>query len=488
MSAGPSRSRVTRVELTADQLLGADLTPARPYKPPKHAQKVITVEQLLGPSLTIAPAARGGSSSSGAASSHSSRSAVWPPARPHPARSPSPHRVPSAPNRERVTADEVLRTGLPVRTLQAAKQRARSGQALVLTAEQLLGSSSGSSGSRPPGLTADNTHRPSTAGASAASPSPGRSRSGRVARPSTAGATPGGDGSSSAACGRESHPRQARRSSSLGSTHTLPIYTKEPGESEVVIDRGTEDLEDEIPITVMTPVEEDGPSLANGVPNSIPSPHRAANPGITQHLSPAASPTVSNFALNPTQSRVISLISAPSPIAISPAGRMSPSPGARPTPHPDEVPSYEAVMSMSTPDFHGPASPALSALGSPRALSPSTGTPSTPASPDSRPGSASPPSPTDGAESPRRRFGFMSLFHAHAHSHSQDRGTRNRAGSVSGLPSQASDRLSSGPSAPVECPRPRLRSSGSLLDLLSRSWSDNHMARSRSDRGPGGVA
>ena len=41
----------------------------------------------------------------------------------------------------------------------------------------------------------------------------------------------------STARGRESRPRQARRSSSLGSTHTLPIYTKEPGESEVVIDR-----------------------------------------------------------------------------------------------------------------------------------------------------------------------------------------------------------------------------------------------------------
>ncbi len=239
MSARPSRSRVTRVELTADQLLGTDLTPARPHKASKYAPpKVITVEQLLGSSLTIASAARGGSGSSSAASSPSSRSASRAPALPisvrsAAARSPSPHRVPVVPIRERVTADEVLRTGLPVRTLQAAKQRARSGQALVLTAEQLLGSSrsNGSSSS---------SRRPNTAGdrasAGATSLSTG-SRHGRNTRPSTAGATTGGDGSGSAARGRENRPRQARRSSSLGSTRTLPIYTKEPGESEVVIDR-----------------------------------------------------------------------------------------------------------------------------------------------------------------------------------------------------------------------------------------------------------
>ncbi|PIL29018.1 hypothetical protein GSI_09066 [Ganoderma sinense ZZ0214-1] len=512
MSAGPSRSRarVTRVELTADQLLGADLTPARPHKASKHAPKVITVEQLLGSSLTITPAARGGSGSSSATSPSSSRSASRTAARPNSvrsaaARSPSPPRVPVVvPHRERVTADEVLRTGVPLRTLQAAKQRARSGQALVLTAEQLLGSSAGSSRSHASssstrGLAAESSRRPNTAGepTSAATPSTG-SRSSRIVRPSTAGATTGGDGSASAARGRENRPRQARRSSSLGSTHTLPIYTKEPGESEVVIDRGTEDLEDEVPITVMTPVEEDGPNLANGLPNQIPSP--PASPDITQSLSPAASPTASSLAPNSTQSRVINPIhvSPSAPISIPAAiGRTPRYPGVRLAPFPDEIPSYEAVMSMSTPDLHGfpaniplPSSPPLSAIGSPRALSPSTGSPSTPASPISRPDSSSPSSP-DGAESPRRRFGFMSLFHSHSHhSHSHGSGTRNRGRSVSGLPSQtpegaAAEQLSASP--PVECPRPRLRSSRSVLDMLSRSWSDNHMARSRSDRGLGGA-
>ena len=250
----------------------------------------------------------------------------------------------------------------------------------------------------------------------------------------------------------------------------------------------------------MTPVEEDGPSLANGLPNPVSSP--PASPDITQRLSPSTSPSASNFALNPTQSRVINPNgnSPSSPISIPSApGRTPHFPGARLSPYPDEVPSYEAVMSMSTPDLHGfpsnsplPSSPPLSALGSPRALSPSTGTPSTPASPVSRPDSSSPPSP-DGAESPRRRFGFMSLFHPHLHhSHSHVNGSRNRGRSVSGLPEQTpegvvSDGLpvSSGLSPPVECPRPRLRSSRSVLDMLSRSWSDNHVVRSRSDRGHG---
>ena len=245
----------------------------------------------------------------------------------------------------------------------------------------------------------------------------------------------------------------------------------------------------------MTPVEEDGPSLANGLPSPTSSP--VANLDLAQRLSPtalspASSPTVSDFA---TASRVANSTSTTSPIPIHAAGRM---PGAWLSPYPDEVPSYEAVMSMSTPDLHGiatssplPSSPPLNALGSPRALSPSTGTPSTPASPCSHPSSPTPPSPDD-AESPRRRFGFISLFHAHphshSHSHSYDRSARSRGNSVTGLPSQIPegvtfDGVSPGSSPSVECPRPRLRSSRSVLDLLSRSWSDNHVVRSRSDRG-----
>ena len=265
MTAGPSRSRVTRVELTADQLLGSDLTPARSFKPPKHGPKTITVEQLLGTSLTIAPAARNAAASP---SRSAPRPAPRPAARSPPlssVRSSASRSVPIAPNRERVTADEVLRTGLPVRTLQAAKQRARTGQTLILTAEQLLGptasesSASGSSRSRvrantelaSPGAGPSSRNRSINArdhGSSSAYHVSGSSRSGaaggssRVARPSTAGAASssssgGGNGALGSGRGRDNRPRQLRRSSSMGSTHTLPIYTNEPGESEVVISR-----------------------------------------------------------------------------------------------------------------------------------------------------------------------------------------------------------------------------------------------------------
>ncbi len=253
MTAGSSRSRVTRLELTADQLLGSDLTRIRPYKPRKNTPKVVTVEQLLGTSLTIAgPSARSPSRTS---------------ARPAPPRSsprPSSPRIPAAPNRERVTADEVLRTGLPVRTLQAAKARARSSSAITLTADQLLASGSGSSsGSRlssrrgvPRVLSAEelagpgpgyssSDPRPRSAGGStsAVSHTSGlRSGSGTLgARPSTAGAasSSGSSGVSASGTTRGRGPRagQVQRSNSQGSTRTLPIYTKEPGDSEVVIDR-----------------------------------------------------------------------------------------------------------------------------------------------------------------------------------------------------------------------------------------------------------
>ncbi|TBU63599.1 hypothetical protein BD310DRAFT_916758 [Dichomitus squalens] len=504
MTAGPSRSRVTRVELTADQLLGSDLTPARPFKHSKHGPKNITVEQLLGTSLTITPAARNNAASR-------SRSTPRPAARSPPSsfvRPSSSRNVPAVPNPTRITADEVLRTGLPVRTLQAAKQRARTGQTLVLTAEQLLGSGASGSSSSSPGSSRvlpaselagsgpSSRMRSSHARDNASNPPSGPSRSAagagnsRVARPSTAGAATGGgssgNDSSSAGRGRDNRPRQLRRSSSMGSTHTLPIYTKEPGESEVVISRGTADLEDEITITVMTPVEENGPSFVEGLPTSSlsastvldsaqqlsPTLDTGAPPALNPVVNSASSPVMTTSRLSPTPTTT--------PIAI-PTGRGPYAARAPPAPYADEVPSYE--FAMSTPDLHAlpihippPSSPAL---GSPRALSPSTPSPSTPASPSSRPDSSSPPSPTEGAESPRRRFGLRSLFRSSSR-------TRLRGGSVSGLPSLG---LTSPPPPlpplPVASPRPFHRSShsASMLDLLSRSWSDNPMVRARSDRG-----
>ncbi|KAI0717902.1 hypothetical protein C8T65DRAFT_640334 [Cerioporus squamosus] len=487
MAAGSSRSRVTRLELTADQLLGSDLTRARPYKPGKNAPKVITAEQLLGTSLTIA-----GTS----AQSPSRTSARHTPPRSSP-RPPSPRRT-VTPNRTRVTADEVLRTGLPVRTLQAAKARARSSSAITLTAEQLLASDSGSSsGSRlssrrrvprvlsaeelaGPGLgSSASSGRPRSAGGSniAVSPSPGLrpgSSGTRGARPSTAGATSSGGSSSVSAAGTSAATRgrgprsgQMQRSNSQGSTRTLPMYTKEPEKPKC----GAEELEDEIVITVMTPVDEDSPSLAHGLSVASPSSPETDNSDFG-HLRP------------------LDAIS-PIPIPVSTLRTLSLSPV--PVPERDEVPSYEAAMTMGTPNLVVtaasiplPASPPLSPVRSPPLSIPGrsgAASPSSLSSAGSAFGSSNPPSPTpEGAESPRKRFQFISLFHGHGASSGR---SRIRGGSVSGLPSMpAAPERGVSPSPPS--PRPFHRSSqsasGSMLDLLSRSWSDNPIVRSRSER------
>ncbi|RPD61686.1 hypothetical protein L226DRAFT_395923 [Lentinus tigrinus ALCF2SS1-7] len=495
MATGSSRSRVTRLELTADQLLGSDLTRARPYKPGKSASRVITVEQLLGTSLTIAgPSAR----------SQPSRTPARPtPPRPAP-RAPSPRQA-AAPIRARVTADEVLRTGVPLRTLQAAKARSR---AITLSTESLRASSS-ANGPRPrsssrrgvphvisaeelagPGL-ASSSSSGRSAGGSTISVSPSVSpasglRPGshgiRGGRPVTAGASSGGSSavsptpdasSSTTARGRGPRSGQVQRSNSQGSTRTLPMYTKEPGESEVVIGRGAEELEDEITITVMTPVDEGSPSLAHGLP-------LAASPS-----SPVLRETESS-----DFGRHLRPLDAISPIPI-PASTLRTL--SVPMPEPDEVPSYEAAMTMTTPDLLAtaasiplPASPAVSPVRSPALNIPGRSgavNPSTPFSAGSAQGSSNPPSPiSEGAESPRRRFQFISLFHSHGASANR---SRIRGASVSGLPSMPTT-IGRVPSPSPPSPRPFHRSShsasASMLDLLSRSWSDNPMARSRSER------
>ncbi|KAH9854608.1 hypothetical protein C2E23DRAFT_817187 [Lenzites betulinus] len=528
-SAGPSRPRV--ITLTADQLLGTSLTPARPHRHAKtnSAPRVLTIEDLVGTGLTVArPASRPA------------------PTRPAPRAAPRapPPRAPASsstrttlnPRLVRVTADEVLRTGIPVRTLQAVK--ARSGQAQPLTAEELLaatsptpsgsritrgraissglssGSSSGASSSRP--TTAPGAG--STTGRTLGSPSTGNSHGTRQAA-QPANRVNEGSGASASTHGRNA--RQARRSNSLGSTRTLPMYTQEPGESEVVISRGANELEDgdgaETPITAMSPVDENEPnSDATAVAaGSIPSP--PASPDLTE---------------GPTISRQLSPVDASSP-AESPLPSGVPSLPPWTSIYPDAAPSYEAVM--STPNLHvyhnspAPSSPilipssfpwnanpsgsppysaspvlrhatpssALASSGSPVSTSPGPGpgpvstsprpsvrvvAPHVPAASRTSPGSRSPGSPSsspgersDGADTHRRRFGFMSLFHsrsssrlrARSHSHSHSLSSPQTGPSRVASP----ELLAPVPTRPFH--RLSQSASGSMLDLVSRSRADS---------------
>ncbi|KAI0649946.1 hypothetical protein C8Q79DRAFT_1006267 [Trametes meyenii] len=65
---------------------------------------------------------------------------------------------------------------------------------------------------------------------------------------------------------RSRRPRRTRRTPSQISTHSLPAYMKEPGEQEIVIVRGAEDMEDmPVPITVTMPaVDEQGVESPEG--------------------------------------------------------------------------------------------------------------------------------------------------------------------------------------------------------------------------------
>ena len=233
----------------------------------------------------------------------------------------------------------------------------------------------------------------------------------------------------------------------------------------------------------MTPVAEDGPTLANGLPV-----------GGSVYPTPPVSPVSPVFARQTDASDIVrspspSAAMSPIPIPIIPLRTTSTSP----IPYLEEVPSYEAAISMSrSPDM--PPSPANIPLPASPVLSPrppavsipgrsSAPSPSSLSSPGSALGSSSPPSPTEGAESPRKRFPFMSLFHSHGGGSSTR--SRIRGGSVSGLPPPPAspDRLSPSPPSPRPLHRSSQSASGSMLDLLSRSWSDNHVARPRTDRG-----
>lgn len=324
MSAGGTRSQLA-LELTADQLLAATVAPTRHRKWSRNAPyppRVVTLDDLLGPDLSLAASSPPSRSSIPLVSSSPSsfirlspspsyahapvlqalRRSRSPETRPrseavgaqrrlvrHRASTPAfrSSTTPISTAQIRVTADEVLRTGLPLRALQAAKARALDSQVvvpasvqsvppatstnarspsqtIVLTAEQLFASDGAHSGSGPRLLTrrshrnlprmltaADlagpnmsTSTRPASAGRNASQDSPNSSP--RIPPWTTDAAHAAGTraqransdlDTANAARGRGSRSGHVQRSSSHGSTRTLPRYTKEPGESEVIIVR-----------------------------------------------------------------------------------------------------------------------------------------------------------------------------------------------------------------------------------------------------------
>ncbi len=297
---------------------------------------------------------------------------------------------------------------------------------------------------------------------------------------------------------------------------------------EISFYSGATELEDddEIPITVMSPVDESEP---NG-DNSASAGPTSSSPGSPSETEGASS------------SRQVSPDDAMSPVASSLPNDLTPLPPWTSI-YADAAPSYEAAM--STPNLHiyrerqdnvplppltnpaltsppisdvtpaspihtsnsptlgpsvsSPGSPVLnvntaSTLSPPGTTSPRPTvrmvTPQAPSATRTSPGSRSPASPSspsgergDGAETPRRRFGFMSLFHsrsssrlrARSHSHSSAQAPSSSPGSGSAAPYPgrvaSPDLLSPRPTRPFH--RFSQSASGSMLNLSTCSRADN---------------
>ncbi|KAI0356926.1 hypothetical protein OH77DRAFT_181225 [Trametes cingulata] len=268
---------------------------------------------------------------------------------------------------------------------------------------------------------------------------------------------------------RPRRPRRTRRTPSQISTHSLPAYMKEPGEQEIVIVRGAEEMEDmPIPITVTMPVvDEQGPDTPEGSidltrPNSmyVPMPN-----------TPNDMPLLHNNEHDPQQRLNV----APTDYGTRRSfdSVMSSDDNSHAHPYLDDAPPYEAVALDSTPDL--PASSPSSAAAPPAGSSAAQ--------------AAQERASTEqqaGAGSTRRRSMFMSIFNP-----------RNSRLAPSPVPTNSGTleprtsthtREGSGPSvisvAPSERePRPRSRvrhrpshsGSSSMFSLLSRTRSNGNL-------------
>lgn len=198
---------------------------------------------------------------------------------------------------------------------------------------------------------------------------------------------------------------------------------------------------------VMTPVVEDGPSFANSLADPVPVPPASPQCDNDWHMS--ASPPL------------------PSAFLLPPSAYLSSAELEAQTPYAEEAPSYETAM-MSSPDLPLPVSSAENPSQAASTTAAPLHSPSSDlASPRSSPiviattntetpsgvGASHHHVPCPG--SPRRQFRFMSLLNG-----SSSSVTRSRSHTESDA-SQAHAHRS-------------LHHSPSVLDLLSRSWSDHH--------------
>ncbi|KAI0772828.1 hypothetical protein BD413DRAFT_35132 [Trametes elegans] len=263
---------------------------------------------------------------------------------------------------------------------------------------------------------------------------------------------------------RARRPRRTRRTPSQISTHSLPAYAKEPGEQEIVIVRGAEDMEDvPLPITVTMPVVDEHAADSSEGSLELTRTNSAYTP---MPESPTDMPLLHNDEAESQQHL------SPGHIDHAPRSSfdsaMSFEENARPQ-YTDDAPPYEAVPLESPPDQPTSViSHEAAAATTTHAIDAEEGRPST------------------DAGSTRRRSMFRSIFNPRnsriapspippsAASPEPRASTHTRGGSNPSM-------LSVAPSERELRPRSRIRhqpsqsGSGSMFSLLSRTRSNGNL-------------
>ncbi|KAI8989135.1 hypothetical protein BD414DRAFT_514819 [Trametes punicea] len=305
-------------------------------------------------------------------------------------------------------------------------------------------------------------------GAAQAAGIAGAPNSGRESDTAQSGQTNAASGGNTNAARR---PRRTRRTPSQISTHSLPAYNKEPGEQEIVVVRGLDDMDDmSMPITVTMPaVDEHGTESPEG---SIDLTGRASVYVPLLH----GNEYDARQYLNAEPDGVLTRRSFDSNLSSEDNSQGQ---------YLDEAPPYEAVVLDSAADLP-------STTSQPPLAPASAGTSAASALQEER---SSADQSQSSAESPRRSL-FMSIFHPR-HSRVAPSSVPTNAGSPEPRSTSGHTRQGSGPSIASVAPsdldagthpyaRPRNGNhnrhqashsgSGSMFSLISRTRSNQNLA------------
>ncbi|KAI0340473.1 hypothetical protein BDW22DRAFT_1431062 [Trametopsis cervina] len=300
------------------------------------------------------------------------------------------------------------------------------------------------------------------------------------------GAQPATAGSAATTQGTARRARRNRRTPSQISTRSLPAYMKEPGEQELVIYRGPEDLEDMAPTTtnIVMPAVMENP---NGSFTELSEPRVYVAMPDSPHDMPLlagddslAGPQLESANNNPQVTQLPSRRSRLSSSTVASSGESRSLEGQLSAPDPrGQAPPYFEVVSLE--EMNSPESdstPAMSPFNSDAHTSPSTS--------DSHPSHSHRPSSTTdnnrGQTGSRRLSGLFSIFHTRnattssrsapsTEAHLASSSTHRRENSESSIATSASNHARNRAPSRATMHRPSFSGSNSMFSVMTRSRS-----------------